>query len=115
MASRQQSSNVRKYARILTLNMVSYRAQEPDGKSAGAGIGRTLDLSPGGIKLEVSHRYPLSSELELNLQVKEKIIRVRGRVVHLEELKNGKIGVGIQFSRVSKEDKDFIENFLATK
>lgn len=106
--------NLRNHVRLLSLNLVSYTQYNEEGQAEQTAMGRTLDLSTGGIKLEVNEPYPLSTNLEFTLQIKERLIEVKGRVVHVEELKNGKVGMGIKFTDIDPDDKDHLENFLAT-
>jgi c-di-GMP-binding flagellar brake protein YcgR len=101
-------------ARVISLNLVTYAKYDEEGVLAESAMGRTLDISPGGIKLEVEHHFPLSSELDLSIALREEIVQVKGRVVHLEELKNGKIGMGIQFADVPTEVTDKLTRFLSS-
>ena len=110
----KKSEDSRKSIRLLALNLVSFTYFNEQGDSEDTGMGRTLDLSTGGIKLEVNRNYPISSEIEINLQIKENIIRARGVVAHVDELKNGKIGIGVRFSKITEHDRDTIQDFLAT-
>jgi c-di-GMP-binding flagellar brake protein YcgR len=103
----------RRTVRILSLNLVSYSQFSNEGLIEETAMGRTLDLSLGGIKLEVTNRYPLSSDIELNLQLHEQVITVKGRVVYVEELKNGKVGLGIKFSHLDDKTRKAIEHYLA--
>jgi c-di-GMP-binding flagellar brake protein YcgR len=105
--------NLRIDARVISLNLVSYSRHDDEGVLAEASMGRTLDISPGGIKLEVDHHIPLSSVINLSVALRDDVISIKGRVVHLEELKNGKIGMGIEFVDVDEETGETLRKFLS--
>ena len=89
-------------------------ADSEEGQIKESLLGRTLDISRGGIQLEVDNRYPLSSEFEVRLQIYEDIIKLRGKVVHVEELKNGKVGLGIRFTQMPDQTRVILEEFLSS-
>jgi len=103
---------MRREARVISLNLVSYSRYDDEGVLTEAAMGRTLDISPGGIRLEVERHYPLSSVIDISIALRDNIITVKGRVVHLEELKNGKIAMGIQFVEMEPTIRDMIAKFL---
>jgi len=105
--------NLRTDARVISLNLVSYTRHDDEGVLAEASMGRTLDISPGGIKLEVDHHIPLSSVIDLSVALRDDVISLKGRVVHLEELKNGKVGMGIQFVDMDDETTETLRKFLS--
>lgn len=107
--------DLRKHIRILALNLVSYTRFDHEGQLEETSLGRTLDISRGGMQLEVENRYPLSSEFEIRLQIYEDIIILRGKVVHVEELRNGSMGLGIKFTKVAPEVREIIDQFLTPK
>ena len=95
--------------RIRSLNLTSYTPKEGDKQEYIVSIGRTLDVSEGGVKVETHRRLANGTELEMDIAVEDKIITAWGEVVHSEELKNGLFGTGIQFAAISDEDRNFLK------
>ena len=92
--------------RIRTLNLTSYTPKRDDEQEYIVSIGRTLDVSDGGVKVETHRKLEDGTELEMDIAIEEKIITAKGEVVHTEELENGLFGTGIRFTLISEEDRD---------
>jgi len=92
--------------RIRTLNLTSYTPKKADEQEYIVSIGRTLDVSEGGVKVETHRKLEDGAELEMDIAVEDKIITAKGEVVHTEDLGNGLFGTGIRFTSISEEDRD---------
>jgi hypothetical protein len=95
--------------RIRSLNLTSYTPRKGEEQQYIVSIGRTLDVSEGGVKVETHRRLADGTELEMDIAIEDKIITAKGEVVHTEELKNGLFGTGIQFTAISDEDRNFLK------
>jgi hypothetical protein len=95
--------------RIRSLNLTSYTPKTGDKQEYIVSIGRTLDVSEGGVKVETHRRMANGTGLEMDIAVEDKIITARGEVVHSEELKNGLFGTGIRFTSISDDDRNFLK------
>ena len=104
--------NQRKFPRIDSLNLVSIQHfdenQDPDLLT----VGRTLDLSEGGIRLEVNQAVPLFSKVSLMLAIHEPIIKARGRVVYLA-VEGDLVHMGLDFVGLGAKDRKAIRDYLA--
>ena len=98
--------------RIVSVNLVSCKPQ--DDFPGGERLGRTRNISIGGILLEVSQFYPLSSVIELQIALGEKILKPVGRVVRLQELENNLVEMGVKFTEISESDRDALKKYIAT-
>jgi len=99
--------------RLESLNLVSFSHRGRDGKLDLEGVGRTLDLSEGGILLEIVSSVPeLSEVLEITIGVRKDIIKVHGRIVHQRQLENGHFALGISFTDLSPTGRTVITRFL---
>ncbi len=110
-----EPSRSRKTPRVLSLNLVSVTEMNEEGVPTLDTMGRTLDISDGGIKLETTAPISISSEVELSIAFGEEIIRPRGRVVHLEEAEEGWYTIGLVFLDLSPEELQVIQTYLAQK
>lgn len=102
-----------RHKRLETLNLVSLSHKDDNGEVDLELVGRTLDLSEGGILLEI--HQPLPSEnrtVEVILGIRERVVQTVGEVVHQRELESGTIGLGIAFRDITDEDAAVITRFL---
>ncbi len=104
----------RTHTRVVSLNLVSYEAEDGPPGAEGEGIGRTRNLSEGGILLEVSKAYPLSALIDLRIALGEKIVHTRGRVVRLQELAGRRIEMGLKFVELSADDLRAIRDHVSS-
>ncbi len=111
MSERELNSVREKRAsrRIRSLNLTSYTPKKGDKQEYIVSIGRTLDVSEGGVKVETHRKLDNGTELEMDIAVEEKIITAKGEVVHTEELKSGLFGTGIRFTSISDEDRKILQ------
>ena len=100
--------------RLETLNLVSLSHKDPDGRVDLEIVGRTLDLSEGGILLECSRSVPSdNNEVEVILGIREHVIKVTGEIVHTRDLDGENIGLGIAFKDLSPDDARIISEFMS--
>jgi c-di-GMP-binding flagellar brake protein YcgR len=110
-----QKPNKRKFDRINTLNLVSLEQLDGWGNVAMILMGRTLDLSVGGIKLEITEPVPFLSDIQFQIGLHEDILRAKGKVVFLRQTEDKKIHCGVDFTDLSPKDRRLIEQFLEEK
>ena len=104
----------RAVARIDSLNFVSYTYLDEECDVVIEDMGRTIDVSLGGIKLEVpSLRIP-AKKVELYIALEEALIKVEGEVTHSANFDNGCSELGVRFVNISNGDKMVLERFLKT-
>ena len=103
----------RAHPRIKSLNLVQISRFDEEGFRADLATGRTLDISRGGMRLELHHHLPLRSVVGLTLALDNEIVEVRGRVVHLEEIDEERCAMGIQFVDLSAEARAMFDRYLA--
>jgi hypothetical protein len=76
-------------------------------------VGRTLDLSEGGILLECSQAVPSENkEVEVVIGIREHVINVKGEIVHMRDLGDDNVGLGIAFRDLSTDDARIITGFM---
>lgn len=106
--------------RVVALNLVSFEADSPPAGAQGPqdesgpreGLGRTRNVSLGGVLLEVARAYPLSAVLDLRIALGEAIIAPKARVVRLQELAGDRVEMGLKFVELSPKDRDVIKGFV---
>ena len=86
--------------RIRSLNLASYIIS----------IGRTLDVSEGGAKIETHRQLDRGLQLELEIAVEDQIISARGEVLYSRELGDDLFGTGISFTFIAEEDRRLLQS-----
>ncbi len=105
------TSNARHHPRVKNLNLVQIDRHTQEG-SADLATGRTLDISHGGIRLELYHSLPLRSVVALTLALDDDLIDVQGKVVYLEEIDDERCAMGIQFLEMDEEATGLLGRYL---
>lgn len=108
----EHTDEVRTYPRIKDLNLVQISRFDEEGFRADLATGRTLDISSGGIRLELYHHLPLRTVVALTLALGNDLIDVRGRVVYLEEIDEERCAMGIQFTEMSDGDRETLNRYV---
>jgi hypothetical protein len=96
--------------RIRSLNLTSYVPKKDEQQEYIISIGRTLDVSEGGAKIETHRKLERGLELELEIAVEDQIISARGEVLYSTELADGLFGTGIRFTAIAKEDRRLLQS-----
>jgi len=94
----------RKFIRWDAIHLLDYVIIEPDGSKGRYSMGRTLDVSLNGIKLETSYEIALEAQLEITVGIEEDLVDLVGRVTHKSE-KGGRYISGIEFVKMSAEGR----------
>lgn len=103
----------RKFPRILKAYFTAAKWYEPDGEPWLADVGRTVNVSEGGMLLEVTQAPPFMSTLMLNLGFDDEIIKIEGEVIRLRKNDDGKIEMGIKFLNLSEDNRKIIKDSLS--
>jgi hypothetical protein len=94
----------RKWPRILTEHLVAYTRLDEEAVPDEAGVARTLDLSRGGLVLEMIHPLEVGSCLELKMVTGDRILKAEGQVVYSEDMRDDRWRVGVCFTEIADED-----------
>lgn len=103
----------RAHPRIKKLNLVQVSRFDEEGFRADLATGRTLDISHGGVRLELYHPLPLRSVLSLTLALNNQLIEVTGTVVHLEVLDAERCAMGVEFTDLSDDARRVLDAHVA--
>ena len=100
----------RRSPRIRSLNLTSYVPKKDEQQEYIISIGRTLDVSEGGAKIETHRKLDRGVELELQIAVENQIVSARGEVLYSRELGHGLFGTGIRFTSIEEEDTRLLQS-----
>jgi hypothetical protein len=96
--------------RIRSLNLASYVPKKDERQEYIISIGRTLDVSEGGAKIETHRELARGVQLELEIAVEDQIISAKGEVLYSTDLGHGLFGTGIRFTSIAEEDKRLLHS-----
>ncbi len=102
----------RHHPRVKNLSLVQIDRHNEEGLPADLATGRTLDISPGGIRLELHHPLPLRTIVEMSLALDNELVDVRGKVVYLEEIDDERCAMGIQFIDIVEQTRQLLERYV---
>jgi len=109
------SQNKRAHRRLRSLNLVSLSKLSENGYVELAELGRTLDVSEGGIKLEAFEVIPVGTRTKLRIGLRDEIIDVEGRIAYIQEGEADRVITGIEFVDLAGEHREKLCQFLATR
>ncbi|WP_136795744.1 PilZ domain-containing protein [Desulfosediminicola ganghwensis] len=111
-------SEKRKFIRHNAIHLLDYLVLEDDGTKTTYSMGRTIDVSAGGIKLETAHELEPGTRLEITVGLEEDLVDLIGTIVYCRE-KMGRYISGIAFEELHGEHKrvyqKYVDAFLEVK
>ena len=105
-------SEMRNKERIGSHNLVSYVCLDENNNEIKQGIGRTLNISEGGILLETHTPIETGARVSLTIGMEEDLMDIRGKIAHSGARADGKFENGIQFSAMNAEEMKFLQQFI---
>jgi len=105
-------SDKRKKVRIGSHNLVSYVCVDENGHMIKQGIGRTLNISEGGILLETYAPMDWHHSVLLTIGLEEEIKDFKGKIAHSKQRKDGKFENGVEFLEMSADEMRFLQQII---
>lgn len=112
MENEPERADRRASPRIEKVHLVQVSRFDEEGFRSDLTTGRTLNISCGGVRLELHHSVPLRTVVSLNLVLGEQILDVNGVVVYLEVLDGDRCGLGIEFTDLDAETQAVLDEFV---
>jgi len=93
-------------------NLISYLCLDEDNHEMMQGMGKTLNVSEGGILLEthisIDPRYIVS----LTIALEDELMDFMGKIVRSREREGGKFESGIEFMELDEEKRGFLRQYM---
>ena len=93
-----------------SLYLSSYIPKKGEQQEFNISLGRTLDVSEGGVKIETHRKLDNGTELELDIAIEDEIISAKGKVLYSGELEDGLFGTGVNFISINEEDRRLLRS-----
>lgn len=102
----------RKHPRVKTENLVSYVYIDDRGNEIEEGIGRTINVSLGGILIETNKPIGTQDILLMTIGIDDEIMNMKGKVVYCMAEDSGIFRTGIQFLEAKENIQLFVTNLI---
>ncbi len=100
----------RNFIRLESLNLLDYLIIDKQGMYTTHSMGRTLDVSENGIKLETDKEINLGDSLVITIGLEEDLIDLFADVTHVEKT-NNRYNSGLEFIDISEEGKRIFQKY----
>ena len=102
----------RKHPRTGSHNLVSYVCRDDKNHVVCEGMGRTLNVSEGGILLETRDALDPSHTVSLTVALEDDLMDIQGRVAFSKKRSNGNYETGIQFLGFEEKKIRLLRQFI---
>jgi hypothetical protein len=97
----------RKHARIETRNLISHDSINKKGQIVSRNMGRAIDVSRSGILLETAQPIDGDYVSIVTVDLENKLIELKGRVIYCRKTQSGMYHAGIEFMGSEQETTSF--------
>ncbi|RMH70180.1 MAG: PilZ domain-containing protein [Gemmatimonadetes bacterium] len=109
----QNISERRRFPRLNSLNLVSYKVYPAEeAVAASEGVARTLDMSAGGVMIQINESVDAQAILDLMIAIGDDIIQAKGLVVHVDQIKSDVYDLGIQFIDIYPDQLELLMRYI---
>jgi len=105
------SEDKRKHERYSALNL-SYICEDKDGDLLYEGMGRTLNVSEGGILLETSCYISPGNNLTLEIALEDTLVNLQGRVIYCNESAGKTFHTGLELVNPDAGNQAILQQFI---
>jgi len=102
----------RKHPRFESLNLLSYVCLDENNRALDQGMGRTLNVSKGGILLETYNPIDPEHTMVLTIGLKDNMVDIKGKIIYFRTDEDGKFESGVQFIEMDKETRLTLEAYI---
>jgi c-di-GMP-binding flagellar brake protein YcgR len=104
----------RKHPRIEISNLIAYVCKDDRGKPVKEGSGKALNISLGGILIEISAPLEWEDILQLTIDIEDRWVGIEGKVIYCHGDDFKKYRTGIQFLETNDKIESFVMDLLET-
>ena len=109
---RRVASNKRLNPRTQTANLLSYTVTDEDNNIVEQGMGRTLNISEGGMLLETHIAIDTELKIDITIAFEEEILKLQGRIIRSATREDGKFESGIQFMEMGDKINSLLKQYV---
>ena len=102
----------RRFERKDTLNFLDIEHVAREGEILNQGMGRTLDVSSVGLKLETYIPLKPGEMLRVSIGLEDDVVDLNGRIVHVSVEDNDVYHAGVEFVDLDSEGERALNRYL---
>jgi len=102
----------RRKPRVGSHNLLSYVCLDEENETVTQGMGRTLNVSEGGILLETHDSINQNHIISLTIGLEDEIIDLKGKIISQRRREDGKFEHGIQFIETDEKIHRFLRQYV---
>jgi hypothetical protein len=107
MKSQSLRKERRRHRRFELINLVVYKQFEIEE------VTETINLSMGGMKMRTEFPVPLDEELDISIRFGNDIFQSGGKVIYVNEEKDGAFDIGVNFINTPEESLNLLSQYLS--
>ena len=104
--------NKRRCQRLNSKNLIYYICLDADDKEFMQGMGRTLDISEGGILMETHVPIDPQHVMVMTIGMEDDMMDIKGEIVYSRKRKDGMFESGIHFKEIDEVKSRFLKQFI---
>jgi hypothetical protein len=101
----------RKFIRYDALHLLDYTVLDENGDGSDYSMGRTIDVSVDGIKLETTIHIPVNTRLLITVGLEDDLVDLEGKITH-EAPHDGRFLSGVVFLKISKNGRRVFSKYV---
>lgn len=105
-------SKTRKNARVAKLLFTEVTPFTEGGAQGSPSMGRTINVSGGGILIELPQTMPFEIPINVSLGVEDDVARLKGKLAHYHKKDDGSIEIGVEFIEPEGKDKEILHKLV---
>jgi hypothetical protein len=98
--------------RIESSNLLSYVCLDENNREMMQGMGRTLNVSEGGILLETHVFLDPHYSVSLTIALEDELMVFKGKITHFRKREDGKCESGIEFIEMDEVKSSFLRQYI---
>lgn len=102
----------RKHRRFDSGNLLSYVCLDENEKVVHQGMGKTIDVSEGGILLETHISIEPYQTILLSIGLEDEMADIKGNIIYSRKRDDDMIESGIKFHNITKEGHVILKAFI---
>lgn len=107
MKTREQ----RKFIRYDALHLLDYTVLDENGETGDYSMGRTIDVSVDGIKLETNSPLKVNARLLITVGLEDDLVDLEGKIAYMTP-HDGRFISGVVFLKISKNGRRVFTKYV---
>ena len=101
----------RRFTRPEAVHLLDFLVVDEEGVQGQYAMGRTLNISEGGLLMESHIPLPQGQKIMITLEMEEQLIDIMGKIVY-ESAVDGRHKNGISFFHLDEQDKKLLNQYV---